>query len=36
MGNIDVKSYEIRTSGSGGDFVFKRKKFTDGGTTDKD
>ena len=33
MGNIHVKLYEIWTSGSGGDVVY-RKKFTDDGRTD--
>ena len=35
MGNIHVKSYAIWTSGLGGDVIFKKKKFTDQGMTDR-
>ena len=34
MGNIHVKLYEIRTSGSGGDVVDTKSLRTDGGTHD--
>ena len=36
MGSIPVKLYEIKTSGSGGDVISRKRFWTDGRWTDTD